>query len=128
MPRGGQSGCVRGAAASRRATRATGAAHPRRGDLPTVALAVALAFGYAPTLVPLPRAGLDLGTALGLALAADPASIAVMEVVDNAVMLAVPGAMDTGPRAACPLRAADRHPRESRFGAISRRDQANADA
>ena len=68
------------------------------GNLSTVALAVALAFafGYALTLVPLLRAGLGLGTALGLALAADTASIAVMEVVDNAVMLAVPGAMDAG--------------------------------
>ncbi len=68
------------------------------GNLPTLALAVALAFafGYALTLLPLLRAGLGLGTALGLALAADTASIAVMEVVDNAVMLAVPGAMDAG--------------------------------
>ncbi len=68
------------------------------GALPTVALAVALAFafGYALTLVPLLRAGLALRAALGLALAADTASIAVMEVVDNAVMLAVPGAMGAG--------------------------------
>jgi uncharacterized protein DUF4396 len=68
------------------------------GNLPVVALAVALAFafGYALTLVPLLRAGLGLRAALGLALAADTASIAVMEVVDNAVMLAVPGAMDAG--------------------------------
>ena len=68
------------------------------GNLPTLALAVALAFafGYALTLLPLLRAGLGLGTALGLALAADTASIAVMEVVDNAVMLAVPDAMDAG--------------------------------
>jgi hypothetical protein len=68
------------------------------GNLPTIALAVALAFafGYALTLVPLLRAGLGLGTALGLALAADTASITIMEIVDNAVMLAVPGAMDAG--------------------------------
>ena len=68
------------------------------GNLPTLALAVALAFafGYALTLLPLLRAGLGLRTALGLALAADTASIAVMEAVDNAVMLAVPGAMDAG--------------------------------
>ena len=68
------------------------------GNLPTLALAVALAFafGYALTLLPLLRAGLGLRAALGLALAADTASIAVMEVVDNAVMLAVPGAMDAG--------------------------------
>ena len=68
------------------------------GNLPTLTVAVALAFffGYALTLVPLLRAGLDLGTALGLALAADTASITIMEIVDNAVMLAVPGAMDAG--------------------------------
>ncbi len=68
------------------------------GNLPTVALAVALAFafGYALTLVPMLRAGLGLRAALGLALAADTAWIAVMEAVDNAVMLAVPGAMDAG--------------------------------
>jgi hypothetical protein len=68
------------------------------GNLPTLALAVALAFafGYALTLLPLLRAGLGLRTALGLALAADTASIAVMEAVDNAVMVAVPGAMEAG--------------------------------
>jgi hypothetical protein len=68
------------------------------GNLSTIALAVGLAFafGYAFTLVPLLRARLRLPTALGLALVADTASIAVMEVVDNAIMLAVPGAMDAG--------------------------------
>src|SRR5215213_224457 len=68
------------------------------GNAPTVALSVALAFafGYALTLAPLLGGGLGLRAALGLALAADTASIAVMEVVDNAVMLAVPGTMDAG--------------------------------
>ena len=62
----------------------------------TVALAVALAFvfGYALTLLPLLRARLPVGRALGLAFAADTLSITVMEIVDNAIMLAVPGAMD----------------------------------
>ncbi|MEH0938526.1 DUF4396 domain-containing protein [Micromonospora psammae] len=66
---------------------------------PTVILAVALAFvfGYALTMRPLLRAGLGLRTALKVALAADTVSIAVMEVLDNAVMLAVPGAMEAGP-------------------------------
>src|SRR5215213_3886030 len=64
------------------------------GDLRTVA--IAFAFGYALTLAPLLRAGLGVRAALGLALAADTASIAVMEVVDNTVMVAVPGAMDAG--------------------------------
>src|SRR5512134_2542567 len=62
----------------------------------TIGLAVllAFAFGYAFTMVPLLRAGMTLRQAARLALLADSASIAVMEVVDNAVMLAVPGAMD----------------------------------
>jgi hypothetical protein len=66
----------------------------------TIALAVVLAFvfGYAMTLIPLVRSGLAWGRALGLALAADTASITVMEIVDNAIMLAIPGAMDAGLR------------------------------
>lgn len=65
---------------------------------PTVALAVVLAFvfGYALTLWPLRRAGIAWGTALGLAFASDTVSITIMELVDNAVMLAIPGAMDAG--------------------------------
>lgn len=65
---------------------------------PTIALAVALAFafGYLFTLVPLVRSGMSIRAALGLALASDTASIAIMEVVDNGVMLAIPGAMDAG--------------------------------
>lgn len=68
------------------------------GDLATVALAVALAFffGYAFTFFPLLRGGMALRQAIAVALAADTISITVMEVVDNAVMLAVPGAMDAG--------------------------------
>jgi len=64
----------------------------------TIALAVVLAFafGYGLTIVPLLRAKLPLGTALKLALAADTLSIGVMELVDNAVMLLIPGAMDAG--------------------------------
>jgi hypothetical protein len=54
---------------------------------------LAFVFGYLFTMVPLLRAGLALRAALGLALAADTASVAIMEVVDNAVMLAIPGAM-----------------------------------
>jgi Domain of unknown function (DUF4396) len=62
----------------------------------TIALAVVLAFffGYALTMVPLLRAGLAFSVALPLAFASDSFSIAVMELVDNGVMLAVPGAMD----------------------------------
>jgi uncharacterized protein DUF4396 len=65
---------------------------------PTIVLAVALAFlfGYSFTLVPLVRSGLALAAAVPIALAADTVSIAVMEIVDNAVVLIVPGAMDAG--------------------------------
>jgi hypothetical protein len=68
------------------------------GDGRTIALAVTLAFlfGYAFTLVPLIRSGLSGRAAVRVALAADTVSIAVMEIVDNAVMLGVPGAMDAG--------------------------------
>lgn len=64
----------------------------------TVTLSVALAFffGYALSTLPLLKAGLGLGSALGLVLAADTLSIAVMEVVDNLVMVVIPGAMEAG--------------------------------
>jgi Domain of unknown function (DUF4396) len=67
-------------------------------DAPSIALAVILAyvFGYALTLRPLLRSGLALGAALGVAFAADTISITVMEIVDNAVILLIPGAMDAG--------------------------------
>jgi uncharacterized membrane protein len=65
-------------------------------SLATIALAVGLAFvsGYLLTMLPLLRARMPFGQATRLALAADTASIAIMEVVDNAVMLVIPGAMD----------------------------------
>ncbi len=68
------------------------------GDPATIALAVALAFlfGYALTMRPLLRSGLAFGAAAKLALAADTASITIMEIVDNAIMLAIPGAMSAG--------------------------------
>jgi hypothetical protein len=64
--------------------------------LSTIGLAVGLAFvfGYAFTMVPLLRAGLAFGAVLKLALAADTVSIAIMEIVDNLIMLVIPGAMD----------------------------------
>jgi hypothetical protein len=67
------------------------------GNAATIALAVALAFffGLALTLLPLLKAT-DFRTALKLAIAADTASITVMEIVDNAIMLLIPGAMDAG--------------------------------
>lgn len=65
---------------------------------PTVALAVTLAFlfGYGMTLLPLRRAGMAWGTALGLAFASDTLSMTTMEIVDNAIMLVIPGAMEAG--------------------------------
>ncbi|WP_330276779.1 DUF4396 domain-containing protein [Lentzea sp. NBC_00516] len=68
------------------------------GNLATVVLAVVLAFvfGYSLTIRPVLRSGLTFKAALGVALAADTVSIAVMEIVDNAVMLLVPGAMNAG--------------------------------
>ena len=65
---------------------------------PTIALAVLLAFlfGYALTMLPLLRSGMALTRVIGLALAADTVSITIMEIVDNAVMLAIPGAMHAG--------------------------------
>jgi len=64
-------------------------------DLPTIALSVALAFffGYAFTFVPLLKE-MSLAAAVKVALAADTLSITIMEIVDNAIMLAIPGAMD----------------------------------
>ncbi len=52
--------------------------------------------GYLLTLVPLLRGGLALGAALTIALAADTVSITVMEIVDNAIVVLYPGAMDAG--------------------------------
>jgi uncharacterized protein DUF4396 len=68
------------------------------GNVATIALAVVLAFffGYSFTAVPLLRSGLALATVLPIALAADTFSITVMEIVDNAVVLVIPGAMEAG--------------------------------
>jgi hypothetical protein len=67
-------------------------------DWGTVALAVVLAFlfGYTLTSLPLLRGGLALSAVIPIALASDTLSIAIMEVVDNAIMLTIPGAMDAG--------------------------------
>jgi hypothetical protein len=64
----------------------------------TVAISIALAFffGYSLTSLPLLRSGLKLSAVVPLALASDTISIAIMEIVDNAIILAIPGAMDAG--------------------------------
>ena len=67
-------------------------------NLGTVALSVTLAFlfGYGLTSLPLLRAGLVLSAVIPIALASDTLSIATMEIVDNAIVLAIPGAMEAG--------------------------------
>jgi hypothetical protein len=68
------------------------------GNLASIALAVALAFvfGYSLTMGPVLRAGVPLRRALPLAFASDTASVSVMELVDNAFIVMVPGAMEAG--------------------------------
>ncbi|HWJ43597.1 MAG TPA: DUF4396 domain-containing protein [Solirubrobacterales bacterium] len=89
--------CLTGCAIGEVAGMATGTALGF-SDLGTIALAVALAFlfGYTLTSLPLLRSGMALGAVIPIALASDTVSIAVMEVVDNLIMLAVPGAMEAG--------------------------------
>jgi hypothetical protein len=67
-------------------------------DLATIALSIALAFffGYLLTSLPLLRSGMALGAVVPIALASDTISITIMEIVDNAIMLLIPGAMDAG--------------------------------
>jgi hypothetical protein len=70
-------------------------------DLPagaTVALSIVLAFifGYSFTSLPLLRSGMALGAVIPLALASDTISITIMEIVDNTIMVVIPGAMDAG--------------------------------
>ncbi|MDA0159709.1 DUF4396 domain-containing protein [Solirubrobacter ginsenosidimutans] len=64
----------------------------------TVVLSIALAFlfGYAFTSLPLLRSGMALSAVVPLALASDTISITIMEIVDNTIMVAIPGAMDAG--------------------------------
>jgi hypothetical protein len=67
-------------------------------DVASIALAIVLAFvfGYGLTLRPLLASGMAIRAAAGLAFAADTLSITVMEIVDNAIILLIPGAMDAG--------------------------------
>ena len=68
------------------------------GDLETIVLAIVLAFffGYLLTSLPLLRSGLTLREVVPIALTADTVSITIMEIVDNAVLLVYPGAMEAG--------------------------------
>jgi hypothetical protein len=67
-------------------------------DLGTIVLAIVLAFlfGYSLTSLPLLRAGLALAAVIPIAFASDTLSIATMEIVDNAIVLTIPGAMEAG--------------------------------
>ena len=68
------------------------------GNLETIVLAIVLAFlfGYTFTSWPLLRAGMAVSAVAPIALASDTASITVMEIVDNAIILVIPGAMEAG--------------------------------
>ena len=68
------------------------------GTFATIALAIVLAFlfGYGLTMLPLLRSGMALGAVLPLAFASDTLSITVMEIVDNLIIVVIPGAMDAG--------------------------------
>jgi Domain of unknown function (DUF4396) len=68
------------------------------GNSATIVLAVVLAFffGYSLTMLPLLRSGIALGAALPLAFASDTLSITVMEIVDNLIIVVIPGAMEAG--------------------------------
>jgi Domain of unknown function (DUF4396) len=68
------------------------------GNVATIVLAVVLAFffGYSLTMLPLLRSGLALATVLPLAFASDTLSITIMEIVDNLIMVIIPGAMEAG--------------------------------
>jgi hypothetical protein len=68
------------------------------GDIASIALAVGLAylFGFGLTSLPLIRAGLAAGAIVSTALAADTVSITIMEIIDNAFVVLIPGAMEAG--------------------------------
>ena len=68
------------------------------GNGETIVLSIALAFlfGYSLTMLPLLRGGVALAAAIPVALAADTISITIMEIVDNAIILVIPGAMEAG--------------------------------
>jgi hypothetical protein len=66
------------------------------GQTVGIAIVLAFVFGYGLTMFPLLSTGLTFGSAVKLALAADTASIVIMEIVDNAIMFVIPGAMNAG--------------------------------
>ena len=61
-----------------------------------ISIILAFIFGYSFTLLPLIRGGINFKAALLLALASDTISITLMEIIDNLIMMIIPGAMDAG--------------------------------
>jgi hypothetical protein len=86
-------GCAIGEVAGMAIGTAAGFSNP--GTV-VLSIALAFAFGYGLTSLPLLRAGLVLSAVIPIALASDTLSIATMEIVDNAVVLAIPGALNAG--------------------------------
>jgi hypothetical protein len=72
--------------------------HYQLGNTPTVILSVVLAFffGYLLTFIPIKRSGMKTGAAIRTTLAADTISITSMEIIDNLIMIVIPGAMMAG--------------------------------
>jgi hypothetical protein len=68
----------------------------RAGVTVALSIVLAFAFGYTFTSLPLLRSGMALSAVIPLALASDTISITIMEIVDNTIMVAIPGAMDAG--------------------------------
>src|SRR4051812_19890430 len=66
------------------------------GTTVVVSIALAFLFGYSLTSLPLLRSGMALASVVPIALASDTVSITIMEIVDNAIIVAIPGAMDAG--------------------------------
>jgi hypothetical protein len=67
------------------------------GTTVVISIALAFVFGYTLTSLPLLRSGLALAAVFPIALASDTITITIMEIVDNTIMVAIPGAMDAGP-------------------------------
>ena len=70
--------------------------HWSNGTTVVLSIVLAFVFGYLMTLLPMLRGGMEFGVALTVAFASDTLSITVMEIVDNLVMLVIPGAMNAG--------------------------------
>jgi hypothetical protein len=97
------------------------------GNAASIALATILAFsfGYSFTLLPLVRNGVDMRSALGTAFASDTISISIMEIVDNAFILIVPGAIAGRPDRLALLVEPPRRPLPRVLGGVSRQSLAD---